>query len=132
MYERPGGKLYCIEANPRTSTNLMAFYNHPELAQSFFEPGDLVKSHRGPIKPLKTSKMSYWIWNEVGESVLGPVRFVTLFDACLIYHAGVQCRLEVLEGGLSPVLMLNKEMRTKWPNISPSLTMCFLSANCSI
>jgi len=38
MYDKPGGTIYCIEANPRTSTNLMAFYNHSQFAAAYFKP----------------------------------------------------------------------------------------------
>ena len=38
MYDKRGGSIFCIEANPRTSTNLMAFYNHPKFAAAYYKP----------------------------------------------------------------------------------------------
>lgn len=78
MFDRPGGQIYSIEANPRTSTNLMAFYNHPEFARALFEPQQVLKESRAPLLPLSTSLPSYWIWNEVGKVLLGEVRFGSL------------------------------------------------------
>lgn len=73
MYDRPGGNIYCIEANPRTSTNLMAFYNQPLFPHAYFEPQLLIKENRTPVQPLGYSKLSYWIWNEIGELLLGSL-----------------------------------------------------------
>lgn len=78
MYDRPGGTIFCIEANPRTSTNLMAFYNHPHFAHSYFEPHLLINQGKTPLQPLNYSKLSYWIWNEIGEVLLGILPQVRL------------------------------------------------------
>ena len=73
MYDKPAGSIYCIECNPRTSTNLLAFHNHPDIARAFFEPQQLLKQKKTPLLPRASSKQTYWIWNEIGKLVFGQV-----------------------------------------------------------
>lgn len=75
MYDRQGGSIYSIECNPRTSTNLLAFYNHPDFGRACFEPQQLVKEGRAPLLPLPNSRPTYWVWNEIGRALLGEVGF---------------------------------------------------------
>lgn len=97
MYDRPGGSIYCIEANPRTSTNLMAFYNQPLFAHAYFEPQLLISEGKTPVQPLGYSRLSYWIWNELGELLLGELLKVRNLE-------GVQQFLRVAEEKVFTVL----------------------------
>lgn len=38
MKDEDDGRVYAIECNPRCSSIFLNFYNHPNVAQSFFKP----------------------------------------------------------------------------------------------
>lgn len=61
MRNSSDGQLYSIECNPRTSTVITEFHDHPGLAQAFTDP----ESVQSVIKPLKNSPPVYWFWNEI-------------------------------------------------------------------
>ena len=73
MYDREGGTLLAIECNPRTSTNLLAFYNHPNFAAALSDADVLLKLQKTPLLPLPNRRPVHWIWNEIGKVFLGKV-----------------------------------------------------------
>jgi predicted ATP-grasp superfamily ATP-dependent carboligase len=57
------GCIYAIECNPRTHSAITMFYNHPDVAKAYLEPGSDV------IQPLKSSRPTYWIYHEIWRLV---------------------------------------------------------------
>jgi hypothetical protein len=53
------GCIYGIECNPRTHSAITLFYNHPNVAEAYLEPGTTM------IQPLKSSRPTYWIYHEL-------------------------------------------------------------------
>lgn len=64
------GSVYAIECNPRTHSAITMFYDHPELASAYLESGFPT------IKPLKSSRPTYWIYHEIWRLVTQPADFV--------------------------------------------------------
>ncbi len=62
------GRLYAIECNPRTHSAITMFYNHPDLARAYLEDGVPT------IKPLPTSRPTYWIYHEVWRLMTQPTK----------------------------------------------------------
>lgn len=61
MRSSSDGQLYSIECNPRTSTVITEFHDHPGLAQAFTDP----ESVQRVIRPFRKSPPVYWFWNEI-------------------------------------------------------------------
>ena len=55
------GRMYAIECNPRTHSAITMFYNHPSLAEAYLG-GALADA---PIRPLISSRPTYWLYHEV-------------------------------------------------------------------
>jgi predicted ATP-grasp superfamily ATP-dependent carboligase len=60
------GSLYAIECNPRTHSAITMFYNHPDVARAYLESDFPV------IKPLPSSRPTYWIYHEIWRLVTNP------------------------------------------------------------
>ena len=67
MRNSADGGLYSIECNPRTSTVITEFHDHPGLAEAFTHP----QSIRNTIKPYRNSPPTYWFWNEIAVLLTG-------------------------------------------------------------
>ncbi len=65
VIETAAGEIYPIECNPRTHSAIATFYNHPDVAQAYFEHGDRC------IEPLPHSKPVYWLMHELWRGVTG-------------------------------------------------------------
>ena len=65
MRDNADGQLYSIECNPRTSTVITEFHDHPGLAEAFTNPEKV----QGTIKPFDDSPPVYWFWNEIAMLV---------------------------------------------------------------
>ncbi len=59
------GRTYAIECNPRTHSAVTMFYNHPDLAEGYI--GGI--SDTTPIRPLATSRPTYWLYHEVWRAL---------------------------------------------------------------
>ncbi len=57
------GQIYAIECNPRTHSAITMFYNHPDVAQAYLEPGTTM------IQPLESSRPTYWLYHEIWRLV---------------------------------------------------------------
>jgi predicted ATP-grasp superfamily ATP-dependent carboligase len=57
------GQLYAIECNPRTHSAITMFYNHPDVAEAYLEPGTTM------IQPLASSRPTYWLYHEIWRLV---------------------------------------------------------------
>jgi hypothetical protein len=64
------GGVYAIECNPRTHSAITMFYNHPGLASAYLDP-DVPA-----IRPLATSRPTYWIYHELWSLVTQPANIV--------------------------------------------------------
>jgi hypothetical protein len=62
------GQVYAIECNPRTHSAITMFYNHPDLARAYLD--DDVAT----IRPLPTSRPTYWIYHEIWRLLTEPRR----------------------------------------------------------
>jgi predicted ATP-grasp superfamily ATP-dependent carboligase len=62
------GSLYAIECNPRTHSAITMFYNHPDVARAYLETDFPV------IKPLPSSRPTYWIYHEIWRLVTNPMQ----------------------------------------------------------
>jgi hypothetical protein len=62
------GGVYAIECNPRTHSAITMFYNHPDVARAYLE------SDFPLIKPLKSSRPTYWIYHEIWRLVTQPTQ----------------------------------------------------------
>ncbi len=60
------GGVYAIECNPRTHSAITMFYNHPDVARAYLE------SDFPLIKPLESSRPTYWIYHEIWRLVTQP------------------------------------------------------------
>lgn len=68
--QTPDGQLFAIECNPRTHSAITMFYNHPDLADAYL-------SDKVPVvKPLPTSRPTYWIYHEMWRLLTEPANFV--------------------------------------------------------
>ena len=56
------GRPYAIECNPRTHTAIVAFYNHPLVAEAYL---DTKKLPNGPIQPYSNARENYWLYHEL-------------------------------------------------------------------
>ena len=64
--ESDDGRIYAIECNPRTHSAITMFYDHPDVARAYLEPG-------GPtVKPLAGSRPTYWLYHELWRMVADP------------------------------------------------------------
>ena len=54
------GKAYGIECNPRVHSAITAFYNQPNVADAYFQPGP-----SKAIVPLSTARETYWLTHEL-------------------------------------------------------------------
>jgi hypothetical protein len=62
------GRLYAIECNPRTHSAITMFYDHPGVAGAYLESG-------GPVvRPLPSSRPTYWIYHEVWRLLTQPAQ----------------------------------------------------------
>jgi len=68
--ETPEGELFAIECNPRTHSAITMFYNHPGLAAAYLDTGVPV------VKPLPSSRPTYWIYHEVWRLLTQPSNIV--------------------------------------------------------
>lgn len=59
------GRIYAIECNPRTHSAITLFANHPGLADAYLATTPL----SAPIRPLATSRPTYWIYHELWRLV---------------------------------------------------------------
>jgi predicted ATP-grasp superfamily ATP-dependent carboligase len=62
------GSLYAIECNPRTHSAITMFYNHPDVARAYLEKDFPL------IKPLTSSRPTYWIYHEIWRLVTQPMQ----------------------------------------------------------
>lgn len=62
------GRIYAIECNPRTHSAITMFYNHPDLAAAYLESDFPV------VRPLKSSRPTYWLYHEVWRLVTRPTK----------------------------------------------------------
>lgn len=62
------GSIYAIECNPRTHSAITMFYNHPDVASAYLE------SDFPLIKPLESSRPTYWIYHEIWRLVTQPTQ----------------------------------------------------------
>lgn len=69
--EEKNGGLYAIECNPRTHSAITMFYDHPDVARAYLD------DEFPMIKPLATSRPTYWIYHELWRLVTQPknIRF---------------------------------------------------------
>jgi predicted ATP-grasp superfamily ATP-dependent carboligase len=58
-------RIYAIECNPRTHSAITMFYNHPDVAKAYLDREPLP----AVIKPLTSSRPTYWIYHEVWRLV---------------------------------------------------------------
>lgn len=65
--ESASGDVYAIECNPRTHSAITMFYNHPDVAKAYLGEPLAVE----PIKPLPSSKPTYWLYHEVWRLATG-------------------------------------------------------------
>jgi hypothetical protein len=65
--EADNGCIYAIECNPRTHSAITMFYNHPDVARAYLENDFPL------IKPLKSSRPTYWIYHEIWRLVTQPM-----------------------------------------------------------
>ncbi len=65
------GRVYAIECNPRTHSAITMFHDHPGVARAYLEDGG------GEIRPLPTSRPTYWIYHELWRLVTRPTQAVT-------------------------------------------------------
>jgi hypothetical protein len=70
--ETADGRLYAIECNPRTHSAITMFYNHPGLADAY------LNSDVPVVKPLPSSRPTYWIYHEMWRLVTQPAKFARL------------------------------------------------------
>jgi hypothetical protein len=66
--EAVDGCIYAIECNPRTHSAITMFYNHPDVARAYLENDFPL------IKPLKSSRPTYWIYHEIWRLVTQPMQ----------------------------------------------------------
>jgi predicted ATP-grasp superfamily ATP-dependent carboligase len=66
--EAEDGCVYAIECNPRTHSAITMFYNHPDVARAYLETDFPL------IKPLKSSRPTYWIYHEIWRLVTQPMK----------------------------------------------------------
>lgn len=66
--EAEDGTVYAIECNPRTHSAITMFYNHPQLASAYLEPGHPV------ITPLPDARPTYWMYHELWRLITRPGR----------------------------------------------------------
>eukprot|EP00877_Chromochloris_zofingiensis_P006591 jgi/Chrzof1/2185/Cz11g05110.t1 len=59
------GRFYCIECNPRTSSIITEYHDHPGLAAAYTAPATVQKT----VIPLQSTKPTYWYWNEFARLV---------------------------------------------------------------
>jgi hypothetical protein len=64
------GRVYAIECNPRTHSAITMFYNHPGLASAYLDDDGPV------IRPLATSRPTYWIYHELWSLITQPANVV--------------------------------------------------------
>ncbi|MET0864373.1 MAG: ATP-grasp domain-containing protein, partial [Nakamurella sp.] len=70
--ETSDGHLYAIECNPRTHSAITMFYNHPGLAGAYLDDDSPV------VKPLPTSRPTYWIYHELWRLITRPQKVARL------------------------------------------------------
>ena len=63
--ETADGDVYAIECNPRTHSAITMFYDHPGLADAYL---DTVPT----LRPLPSSRPTYWIYHEVWRLLTQP------------------------------------------------------------
>ncbi|KAK9831523.1 hypothetical protein WJX81_005430 [Elliptochloris bilobata] len=73
MLNKADGHLYAFECNPRTSSVLLEYHDHPAFAEALCNPEGVLASGKAPIEPLPGSPPVYWFWNEVGELAFGAL-----------------------------------------------------------
>lgn len=62
------GQVYAIECNPRTHSAITMFHDHPDVARAYLDAG-------GPlVRPLATSRPTYWIYHEIWRLLTQPAR----------------------------------------------------------
>ena len=70
--ETVDGRLYAIECNPRTHSAITMFYNHPGLADAY------LNSDVPVVKPLPSSRPTYWIYHELWRLLSQPKKYSRL------------------------------------------------------
>jgi hypothetical protein len=88
--------LYCIECNPRTSTNLLAFYNDERLPVAFFKPQAIIDACVAPLQPLPTARPVHWVYNELGGLLFSDLLKARSLGA--VYRSTVQRLATVFNG----------------------------------
>ncbi len=61
------GCIYAIECNPRTHSAITMFYDHPGLADAYLAADPAPT----PVRPLPTSRPTYWIYHELWRLLTG-------------------------------------------------------------
>ena len=62
------GTPYAIECNPRASSNLTNFYNHPGLGAVLINP----EAHASTVEPLPDVVETYWLFAEAWAALTKP------------------------------------------------------------
>jgi hypothetical protein len=63
------GTPYAIECNPRASSNITSFYNHPGLGAVLVHPD---AHHTSTVEPLPSAVETYWLFSEVWGALTKP------------------------------------------------------------
>ncbi len=70
------GKVYAIECNPRTHSAITMFYDDPRIAPAYVDRNPLEE----PVRPLRSSRPTYWIYHEVWRLLTHIGSFRNTFD----------------------------------------------------
>lgn len=90
--EAPDGTVYAIECNPRTHSAITMFYNHPKMADAYFNDAP---DPDYPLQPLPDSKPTYWLYHEIWR--LTGIRSI----------AQLQTRLNIIWRGKDAIFEVN-------------------------